>query len=410
MTAHPGNEAKGNKAGKAAIGLMAIVCIGATAYLLYQHKARAQDAPASEPAEQVQRIPVVTTPAVTRDFERSLIVQGNVEAKRYAMVSPRISGVLDGVAVDEGDAVTAGETVLFTTDAVALEKSVQIARHNLTVAQCARRQAQANLQKVNVDLNKARLDFERFERLYEKKAVTTDALEQQQSRHEQLSAAATLATAQVDLAAAQADQAAAALAIAEKDLADATIVAPINGTVSARLQEPGESGNPGMPVVRIDDTSVVEIAAFLPAQYYASIVPGQTPVRMQVAGIDLGSRVVTYKSPTIDPRLRVFAIKCLLENRPQGVAPGAMADIAVILQTRRGLGVPARAIQQRRGLSVVFVVENNVARQQAVTTGLESDGWVELVQADLPEGAAVVTMGQYMVEQGTAVSVQQEAR
>ena len=410
MTANPGNDAKGAKAGKVAIGLMAIVCVGAVAYLLYQHKAQAQESPAAEPAEQVQRATVVTTPATLRDFERSLAVQGNVEAKHYAMVSPRLSGVIEAIEVDEGDPVTANKTTLFKTDSVALEKSVQIARHNLKVAQCAERQAAANLEKVNVDFNKARLDYERFQRLYEKKAVTTDAFEQQQSRYEQLKAAVTLAGAQVDLAGAQAEQAAATLEIAEKDLADATMLAPITGTVSARLQEPGESGSPGMPVIRIDNTSVVEIAAFLPAQYYASVVPGQTAIKMQVSGIDLGSRVVTYRSPTIDPKLRSFEIKCLVENPPAGVAPGAMADIVVVLETRRGLGVPARAIQLRGGHSVVFVVENDVAQQKVVTTGFESNGWIELLQTDLAEGAAVITMGQYMVEQGTAVSVQQEAK
>lgn len=410
MTANPRTQSKGAKAGKVAIGVMAVVCVGVAGYFLYQHRAQAQETPAANPTEQTERAVVVTTPAAMRDFQRSLVVQGNVEAKRYAMVAPRIGGAIEAIHVDEGDPVTAGQTKLIDTDAVALQKSAEIARQNLKVTQCAQRQASANLEKVKVDFNKAQLDYERFQRLYEKKAVTADAFEQQQSRYEQLKAAVTLAGAQVDLAAAQTEQAAAALGIAEKDLADTTVVAPINGTISMRLMEPGEMGDPGAPVLRIDDTSVVEIAAFLPAQYYASVVPGQTAIKMQVSGIDLGDRVVTYKSPTIDPKLRVFEVKCLVEDPPAGVAPGAMADIVVILETRRGLGVPSEAIQLRGGRSVVFVVENNVAQQKVVTTGFESNGWTELAQSDVAEGDAVVTMGQYMVEQGTAVSVQQEAQ
>ena len=409
MTANPKNEIRPARTGRVLVGLLLIVGLGIGGYFVYQQKARAQETEAAEPVTK-DRVVVVTTAATQRDFDRRLIVQGNVEAKHFAMVAPRLSGTIEAIHVEEGDVVLAGETKLFETDAVALEKNVQIARHNLTVAQCAQREAGANLDKTRVDFQKAKLDYERFQRLYEKEAVTADAFEQQQSRYEQLEAVVTLAAAQVDLAAAQADRAQAALAIAEKDLSDATIYAPISGKVSARLREPGERGDPGMPIVRIDDTSVIEVAAFLPAEYYGAVVAGQTPMRIQVSSIDLGSPTVTYKSPTIDPKLRVFEVKCLRRDPPEGVAPGAMAEIVVVLESRQGLGVPVRALQQRGGQSVVFVVEGNVVRQKTVQTGFENDGWIELLEGEVDAGAAVVTMGQYMVEEGTTVSVQQEVR
>jgi multidrug efflux pump subunit AcrA (membrane-fusion protein) len=413
MTTHPENSGntprKSGTVGKIIGALILIACVGGLGYLLYQQKAKAQESPAAEQTTQ-QRVAVVTTPAAARDFERSLVVQGNVEARHFAMVSPRVPGIIETISVDEGDAVIADQTILFRTDAVALEKNVQISRHALTVAQCAQREAGANLEKTRVDFRKAKLDYERFERLYQQQAVTADAFEQQQSGYEQLEAVVKLAEAQVDLAAAQTEQAQAALAIAEKDLADATIYAPIGGTVSVRLQEPGEMGDVGKPVIRIDDTSVVEVAAFLPAQYYASVAPNQTPMRIRVSGIDLESHVVTYKSPTIHPKLRAFEVKCLLKEPPEGVAPGAMAEIVVVLDSRQGLGVPVRAVQQRGGGSVVFVVEGNTVRQKTVKTGFESAGWIELLEADVKEGAAIVTMGQYMVEEGSSVSVQQEAK
>jgi multidrug efflux pump subunit AcrA (membrane-fusion protein) len=395
--------------GRILTGVVLVVGVATAGYFLYQQKAHAKDTTAAEPTTQ-DRVAVVTTAATRRTFEHTLAVQGNVEAKHYAMVAARIPGVIEAMAVDEGDRVIAGQTKLFETDAIALEKNVQISRHNLTVTRCAEREAVANLDKAKADFHKAKLDYERFRRLYEKEAVTADAFEQQQSRYDQLDAVVKLAEAQVDLTGAQAAQAEAALTIAEKDLADATIYAPISGTVSARFQEPGEMGDPGVPAIRIDDTSVIEVAAFLPAQYYAAVVPGRTTMRIQVSGIDLAAQAITYKSPTINPKLRVFEVKCLLKDPPPGVAPGAMAQIVVVLDSREGLGVPVRAVQQRAGRSVVFVVEGNTVRQKTVETGFESDGWVELLQADLKEGAAVVTMGQSMVEEGTAVSVQQERK
>jgi len=355
-----------------------------------------------------RRIPVVLTPATLQIFEQRVVVQGNVEAKKFAIVSPRIPGTIEAVFVDEGDSVIANETKLFQTDALKLKKTVEIKKHELAVAQCERREKLANLEKTEADLHKTELDYNRFKRLFEKQAVTADALEQQESRYKQILAFRKYAQAQVDLSAEKEHQADAALAISEKDLADAIVYAPITGKISRRLREPGEMGQPGQPVVRIDDTSVVEVSAYLPAQYYSKIIPGQTGMNIEVSEIDIGQQIVSYKSPTINPKLRTFEIKCIIKNPPQGVVPGAIAQIEVVLESRKGLGVPAVAIQKRNYQSVVFVIKNDTAHMLSVKTGLENDGWTEIVDGDLTEKTPVVSMGQYLIEDGTLVSVQKE--
>lgn len=413
MTAHPKNDAPSGKrhpVRNILIGVAVAACLGTGAFFLYQSSGWGDQSPTAEPQEERLRTNVVTTPAAVRDFERVLAVQGNLKSKNFAMVSPRIPGTIEAIFVEEGDAVVAGQTELFATDAVNLEKNVQIKEHAMIVAQSSSREAQANLERVTVDLEKAELDYNRFKRLYEKQAVTADAFEQQQSRFRQLQAARKLAEAQVELADARKAQSTAELAIAEKDLADAVVCAPIDGEVSLRLQEPGEMGSPGQPVVRIDDTSVMEIVAFLPSQYYGAIVPGETEMRIEASGVDIGRQIIIYRSPTIHPQLRTFEIKSTLKDPPEGVTSGAIAQIAVVLEARKGLGVPSEAIQQRGGRAVVFVVEDDAARQAAVTTRIESDGWTEIHESDLTEGDAVITMGQSMVEAGTPVVVQQEEK
>lgn len=235
-----------------------------------------------------RRIPVILTPATLQIFEQRVVVQGNVQAKEFAMVSPRISGVIEAIFVDEGDSVIANETKLFQTDALKLKKTVEIEKHELAVAQCERREKVANLEKTEADLHKTELDYNRFKRLFEKQAVTADAFEQQESRYKQILAFRKYAQAQVELSAEKEHQADAALAISEKDLADTIVYAPISGKISRRLREPGEMGQPGQPVVRIDDISVVEVSAYLPAQYYSKIIPDQTGMNIEVSGIDVG--------------------------------------------------------------------------------------------------------------------------
>jgi len=114
-----------------------------------------------------------------------------------------------------------------------------------------------------------------------------------------------------------------------------------------------------------------------------------------------------YKSPTIEPTLRTFEIKCEISAPQEGVVPGAMADIHVLLETRTGLGVPTAAVVTRDNKKNVFVVENDTAKKVEVETGLESDGWTE-IRAGLTENTPVITMGQHLVDDGTPVIRQKE--
>ena len=54
--------------------------------------------------------------------------------------------------------------------------------------------------------------------------------------------------------------------MAQKDLRDALVYAPISGVVSKRYKEPGEMGGAGQPVIRLEDPAVVEAVALLPAR------------------------------------------------------------------------------------------------------------------------------------------------
>jgi multidrug efflux pump subunit AcrA (membrane-fusion protein) len=384
--------------------------LGAAGWWLKHATTPAQAQSPTATLSETQAIAVRVTSPERRTFEDRVVTQGNVQAKVSARVSPKLPGVIDTFFVDEGDAVTAGETPLFATNAVKLQQSVIIQEHALAVSRCALDQARARRTQVQVDLDKATLDFERFKRLLANESTTQDAFEQQESRFKQVTAAATLAESQVALAAEQVRQAEAMLTIAQKDLTDCTVVAPITGVISKRTAEPGEMGSTGDTVLHIDNTRILEVSVFLPAAVYPRVIVGETALKISVSGIAAGPQQVTYKSPTIDNRLRTFEIKTLLKDPPTGIAPGAMAQVAVILEHHENPGVPAEAIQLRSNRSVVFLVSDNMATQQVVTTGLESDGWIEITSGNITPQDTVITMGQSMVEDRTPVTIQREAR
>lgn len=354
-------------------------------------------------AESVQKLAVRAMTVESRRFERRLAVQGTLESENFANVSARVDGNLDEIWVDEGDAVIAEKTALFQVDPVGRRNALTIAEQNLEVSRASLEVARASVQKVEAEARKAELDFKRYARLYKEGKVTDHEHEARQLAHEQAQAGLAVANAQVNLAERHVKQAEASLTIAEKNLDDTRIVAPISGRVSARHAEPGEQMSVGKVVLRIDDVSSVEAAAFLPAQYYGEVIPGITKFRLGVNGEDAGMHTITYRSPTINPTLRTFEIKGLVKGE-EGAVPGIMAGLTIVFEAREGPGVPSSSVLLRAGRPVVFVVRDGQAFSREVETGLQNDGWAEILSG-LEEGETVVTEGQTQLRDKDAVDV-----
>ncbi len=355
--------------------------------------------------DQPQAMPVVTVPAEVRSFEDSLKVQGTLRAKNFALVSPRSDGMLEEIAVNEGDRVEAGKTLLFRGDTTNLEKRVQMARQDLLAARFAREQQAASVRKTDVELRRAKSDFDRFEALYQEHAVSKSVYEDKQAVYDQLQSMKQLVQSGLAMARETERKAEASLAVAEKDLQDAYMYAPISGVVTKRMAEPGEMGSRGKPILRIDDVGTVEAVAYLPGQFYGDVREGRTSVRLGEE--ERWERVapVTYKSPVVDPTLRTFEIRTVLSGDGEHVVPGVLVNMRVVRTERRGVGVPYEALLERNSGKVIFLTDGQTAREVSVTPGLETGGWVEIVRGEVASGDAVVVQGQSRLSDGSMVTV-----
>lgn len=343
-------------------------------------------------------------PAESRNFERRLTVQGSIESKVYANVASRIAGNLESVAVDEGDNVTAGETVLFQIDPASLRKELTIAEQTLEVARASLEVVKASATMAEAEAKKAILDFERYNRLHEQGRVSDDEYEAHDVRNTQAKAAIDVAKANVNLTERKVAQAEASLEIARKNLADAKVLAPISGVVSSRTAEPGEQMSIGDVILRIENLASKEAVAFLPAPYYSEVIEGQTQFSLVMNGKDAGLHTVTYRSPTVDPALRTFEIKGKIADEGDGVVPGDMASLKIIFETRKGISVPTSSVLFRNGRNIVFVAENDKAVEREVAIGLENDFNTEILSG-IREGDGVVTEGQSLLVNGDHVVI-----
>jgi RND family efflux transporter MFP subunit len=350
-----------------------------------------------------QVLPVKVTPVAARNFERRFLVQGSLQTKNFANVAARTGGNLDAIWVDDGDRVEAGKTVLFQVDPVAQSNAVTAAEQDLAVARAACAVSRAASEKTAAESLKAERDFKRYSRLHEKGTVTDNEFEIYETAYIVTQAALRLTKAEVELAEARVVQAEAALRIAQKDLEDTRIFAPISGIVNKRAAEPGEHLAAGQVVLRIDDPTVVEAVAYLPATLYPEAEPGKATFRLSADREDLGSHPIVYRSPTIDPILRTFEVKGLIENNPAAI-PGNMASFSFVFEKRDGLAVPDASIVARLNRSVVFVVKDGKANMRDVKAGLRNDGWTEILEG-LAEGEQILVEGQSQATDGVAVDI-----
>jgi RND family efflux transporter MFP subunit len=352
-------------------------------------------------------VPVQLVAVNSTTFTQSVRVQGTLEARARALVPARIGGTIEAIMVEEGQSVTHGQA-LCLLDSEQLENAMETCRQSLAVAQSALDVSRAHAERTLADLEKATKDNERYHILLKDDAVSENATEQVETRWKEAVAIHKVSRAQVSLAGAQVRQVTVALSIAERNLRDATICAPIEGTLSEQRYELGEMVEMGNPVFRIDNLNALEFSAHMAEQYFPLIVVGKTTARLVVAGKDMGTSTVSYRSPTVNVASRTFEIQCVLDDPPAYAAPGMMADAEIVIDRREGRGVPTEALVTRGDKVLLFTVQGKQARALIVSPGYRTDGITEITNG-LPESTMlVVGSGQFMLDDGDSVVIQEE--
>ena len=352
-----------------------------------------------------QSIPVTFQEIKERKFDELLQVQGTVETVNIARVSPRVSGPIENIFVKEGDKVITGQTKLFVIDHLKLQKSFEIRKQEVVIARLALKEKEAQLKQISADYEKSKIDAKRARLLWEDKSISQDNYEKAQLKYKVSEANFEHINTLIDLTREQLAKAQIALTIAEKDYSDSTVFSPLTGTVSEKLQEPGEMASIGKPIVVVKDTEDVEVTAFLPAEFYHKVNEEKTEVKIRNLNNIFEEAKITYKSSEISTDLRTFKIKCHTLNKSEFMVPGGLVSITLVLNRRTGLAVPTFSIVNRNGNKAIFIIKDNKAKLVEVKVGLENEGFTEITSDQLKSGDKVITIGQHMVNDGSTITL-----
>jgi len=172
----------------------------------------------------------------------------------------------------------------------------------------------------------------------------------------------------------------AAFELAQKKLADAVVKAPVAGSVSERVVQPGEYIRENTPVATIVQMNPLKLKTAIQERHAGLIRPGQV-VEFYVEAFPNRRFTgrIAYVSPAVDQATRTFAVEALVENSDRVLKPGFFAKgIARTHVDDNVIAAPDDAISTLAGVSTVYVINDGKARQQQVTLGARQDKLVEI--------------------------------
>lgn len=314
-------------------------------------------------------------------LSRTVPLTGTLRPVNQTIVKTKVAGELRELAVREGMTVKRGQ-VLGRIDATEYEVRV--------------RERDAQLKAVDSQVDQARRTLDNTRQLQERNFVSQSALDQARSGF--------------DVAVGNRDAVSAQLALARKSLADAALVAPIDGIVAERFAQPGEKLPIDGRVLSIVDLSRMEIEAPVPAAEVGTVRIGQ-PVDLRVEGVAARQRGhVVRIAPSTQAGTRSVPIYIALDSRDPSVRAGLFAQGSLEVEGRDGvLAVPLSAIRDAGARLFVYAVVEGRLVERDVRIGLRDEsgggpGRIEIVSG-LAAGERIVATNLGTLRPGATVRI-----
>ena len=296
-----------------------------------------------------------------RDLVAIVSAPGTIQPQLSVDMSASTMGRVTRLAVDEGERVAAGQFLL-QIDPENLRAIVNRGEASLEAAASAHEQAQVAVETARVNLEVAREKLERQADLWSLKLVSREVYEQAVADVELRETELKAREVEVNGASQRILQERATLESARYDLTQVTITSPIDGIVTRRNIEEGETvvigtmNNPGTVLLTIADFSVLEAEIEVDETDIPTIRLGQ-PVEITIDALpgrvhtgrvtEIGNSPIQQAAAGAQEATN-FLVVAVVDGDIPGVRPGFTSTAEITTATRTGaLAVPIQATTVR---------------------------------------------------------------
>ncbi|HEX7552447.1 MAG TPA: efflux RND transporter periplasmic adaptor subunit, partial [Geothrix sp.] len=296
-------------------------------------------------ATQDQGLAVQVATVGRENLESKVSANGKIQAVTKADISANVMGQVTRLAVKEGDRVSKGQFLM--------EIDPRSASANADAMKASLQAALSDLASATANLSQAKSDFDRAKANREAGIISTADFEHAKTAFDTALATEETARRRADMAKANVNQ-------SHVGLGFSTISAPMDGVVTARRIELGETAVPGIQnqagtvLLTVSDMSKVEAEMEVDE---ASIPTVKLAQKAQV-------RIDAYPNQTFDgevtevggsPILKAsaneaikFKVKVWIKNPPLTIKPGLSAQADIYTGSReQALAIPIQSLVTR---------------------------------------------------------------
>ena len=329
-------------------------------------------------------------PVIAGKVERKVVplnleAVGAVEPSRTASVRSQVTGTLIKINFAEGKDVKQGD-ILFQIDPRPFQNSL--------------RSAEADLQRIKVQLGTALAQVDRY------RALSDSALVSQEQFQAISDSARALQSQQL------ASEAAAANARLQLDYC--TIRSPLTGRTGNIPVHEGDLvrvNEAGGQLVSVHQLSPINVTFSVPQQYFGALVryraSGAIKVKVIPPGTDEQAEEgeLIFMDNTVDPSTGTLKLKAAFPNPQHRLWPGQFATVTVTLAAPEALTVASSALQTSQAGQHVYVILADKTAELRPVIVERLAGPLAVIAKGLSEGETVVVDGQLRVIPGKPVEI-----
>src|SRR5438094_4868953 len=318
----------------------------------------------------------VTTEAIkTRDLDAVVSASGKIQPKRLVQISADAPGRVVNLAVNEGDRIKKGQFLL-QIDPKSLRTRVDSGTASVEAAQASLEQMRQSVETTKVQLEQARQNLARQQGLWRQQLTTREALDRAENDMKGAQSSLVEREKQANAQSSRIAQERATLESSRYDLSKVRIESPIDGIVTRRNIQEGETAvvgtmnNPGTVLLQLADMAVIQAEVEVDETNLPHIQIGQIG-KISIDAIpdksfkghvsEIGNSPIQATAASAGTQATNFKVVVILDEPVPEARPGFTCTADITTATRKNVtSVPIPAVAVRE---LIYDANGQIVKQ-----------------------------------------------
>lgn len=342
---------------------------------------------------------------------------GTTKVKEETSVTAEMGGTIQEIYVTLGQQVKKGDKLLAIKGDDA-QNSVKQAQAALDIAKASytnsKNSLSESLKTAQRNYDEAKRSHDAKTQLYQAEAISEDEFKKSQASFDQAKQSLDMAQKSYDeangksvaeledLAEKQLNQAQVTYDIAASNLRKLTLIAPVDGIITAKNFDANELISQQQPAFVISSPNILQIDLKVTQTELPKFSAGQevdvTIDKKPVKG------TVRYVPTAVNAATSLYNVEILVDNSQGEFKAGMSADVEISIEKQeQAITIPKKAIFGEDGKKYVYVASSeNKSVKTEVTTGIETTTTME-IKSGISKDDTVVIGGLNLISDGTSI-------